>query len=435
MSPPHSWHNLWDMWLTDLNRRSSRIFLPALSCLLLTGLSSPVRAQDFGIPPTVLKATPVPDYARLVLGELNRPVQLTMVDGSVLRGMVGGADAAEFTLLIGGLSLMESRVGVSWARISEVRIDRRSRIVEGLFLGGAGGALIGILNPLGDDTSREYLGIGAPGRVWDTAAQGAVLGAVVGLLHGLDFVLPHTPQSFGMAGPFVPSRRQPRPSMRLVNTVPSQSLTISDIEESLEASPFGEHNPFIDSINIHTDRSWNGHAGSTVALETSWQWDQHWWLRSRLEWTSLPRISLETLLAYFVTGKTYHIWREYSSWRSMVGMALPFGAVGRLPVAEIAFLAGLSRTTLQSHYSTRGGEPSAPANSEQTVYRPVIMASASLALLRRPKLAVALRAEGIMGAGFNANALITDTGFEVIPKRRITPIGLSIGVEVLFPNF
>ncbi|MCK4772855.1 MAG: hypothetical protein KAT18_08035, partial [Candidatus Latescibacteria bacterium] len=323
------------------------------------------------------------------------------------------------------------------ARISEVRIDRRSRIVEGLFLGGAGGALIGILNPLGDDTSREYLGIGAPGRVWDTAAQGAVLGAVVGLLHGLDFVLPHTPQSFGMAGPFVPSRRQPRPSMRLVNTVPSQSLTISDIEESLEASPFREDNPFYvnDSINIHTDRSWNGHAGSTIALETSWQWDQHWWLRSRLEWTSLPRISLETLLAYFVTGKTYHIWREYSSWRSMVGMALPFGAVGRLPVAEIAFLAGLSRTTLQSHYSTRGGEPSAPANSEQTVYRPVIMASASLALLRRPKLAVALRAEGIMGAGFNANALITDTGFEVIPKRRITPIGLSIGVEVLFPNF
>lgn len=224
--------------------------------------------------------------------------------------------------------------------------------------------------------------------------------------------------------------------MRLVNTVPSQSLTISDIEESLEASPFGEDNPFIDNINIHTDRSWNGHAGSTIALETSWQWDQHWWLRSRLEWTSLPRISLETLLAPgIVSGETYRIWREYGSWRSMVGMALPFGAVGRLPVAEIAFLAGLSRTTLQSHYSTRGGEPSAPANSEQTVYRPVIMASASLALLRRPKLAVALRAEGIMGAGFNANALITDTGFEVIPKRRITPIGLSIGVEVLFPNF
>ena len=63
------------------------------------------------------------------------------------------------------------------------------------------------------------------------------------------------------------------------------------------------------------------------------------------------------------------------------------------------------------------------------------MASASLALLRRPKFAVGLRAEGVMGVGFTANALLTNSGYEYIPKKRITPIGLSIGIEVLFPNF
>jgi len=63
------------------------------------------------------------------------------------------------------------------------------------------------------------------------------------------------------------------------------------------------------------------------------------------------------------------------------------------------------------------------------------MASGSITLVRQPKLAIALRAEGVMGPGFNANALITGAGEVIIPKHRITPIGLSIGIEFLFPNF
>ncbi len=424
------------MLLIDEKRRIT----PGVTCALLLfmlnlipGLTArPVSAQDWGIPPTVLRPTPVPDYAQLVLNELNRPVQLTMVDGSVLRGVVGGADAAEFTLLLDGLTLMESRVGISWARINEVRIERRSRMIEGLLLGGAGGALVGALSPLDDDTGRKYLGVEAPQHTWDTALQGAVIGALVGLLNGVDFVLPHTPQSFGTVGPGVPSRQRSRPSVRVITTAPSQSLTIRDIEESLEASPSAR------GASAYSDQAWNGHNGSTLAMETSWRWDQRWWLRSRIEWTSLPRVSLKSPFGYDGPPTT-HLERDYRSWRTLVGLALPMGGVGRLPIIEVAFLAGLSRTKLESRVYS-GSEPSPippldPVNTTQSVYRPIIMASASLALLRRPKLAVGLRAEGVMGMGFTANALTTVSGYEIIPKKRITPIGLSIGIEVLFPNF
>lgn len=410
------------------------VFLSILLSMLLSGLSVPALAQEYGIPPTVLRMTDVPDYARLVLNELNRPVLLTLVDGSTLRGTVGGADAAEFTLVLDDRSLMETRVGVSWARISEVRIKRRSRIVEGLFLGAAGGALVGVLSPLGDETRREYLGIEAPQRIWDTAAQGALVGAFIGLLHGIDVVLPHTRQSFGLAGSLIPSRRPARPSMRLINTAPAQSLTYEDIKTSLEDSnsPYGN----ITDVPVEADKSWNGRTGTALAVETSWQWDPHWWLRSRLEWTTLPRISLETELPPLeVTGHSEILWREYSAWRSMVGLALPFGSVGRLPFAEIAFLAGISRTTLRSHYSVRANPNATPVDVKQSVYRPILMVSGSVAMLRRPKLAVALRVEGVIGPGFTANALSDGFGTEVIPSRRITPIGFSLGIEILLPNF
>ena len=399
---------------------------------LFPGLTAqPALAQDWGIPPTVLRPTQVPDYARLVLNELHRPVQLTMVDGSVLRGVVGGADATEFTLVLDNLSLMEIRVGISWARINEVRIDRRSRLIEGLLLGGAGGALVGILSPLGNDTDNKYLGVKAPQLTWDTALQGAVIGALVGLLNSVDFVLPHTPQSFGTVRPGLPSRQPSRPSVRIITTAPSQSLTIRDIEKSLEASPSAR------GASAFTDPAWNGHNGSTMAMETSWQWDQRWWLRSRIEWTSLPGVRLKSPESYDGPS-TAHLERDYRSWRNLVGLALPMGGVGRLPIMEVAFLAGLSKTTLESHfYEDPDSEfpPRDPVNTKQIVYRPIIMASASIALLRRPKLAIGLRAEGVMGMGFTANALLTNDGYEIIPKKRITPIGLSIGIEVLFPNF
>lgn len=428
--------NLLNMRFANVKKRRLQTIIPFLSCILLLGLSSPTPAQDLGLPPTKPRVAQLPDYAQLVLTGLNRPVQLTMVDGSILRGVVGGADERELTLVMDDRSLMESRLRFSWTRISEIRIYRRSRIAEGMLLGGMGGILAGILSPLEGDTNRDYLGIEAPGRVWDTAAQGAVIGAVIGLLQGIDMVLPHAPQPFGTVGPSLPSQRLSRPSMRIVSTVPSQSLTIRDLKESLKGSPiFAEENPFLGGMALLSDQSWNGHTGATIAIETSWQWDQRWWLRSRTEWTDFPRISLETrIVPPEITGLTRIIWREYSSWRTMVGLVRTFGRVKRLPVVEIAFLAGVSRTTLRSHYSVWSATNVPDADLKQEVYRPVIMASSSLALLRRPKLAIALRAEGLMGVGFNADALITD-GWEVIPKRRITPIGLSIGLEILFPNF
>ncbi len=410
------------------------VFLSILLSMLLSGLSVPALAQEYGIPPTVLRRTDVPDYARLVLNELNRPVLLTMVDGSTLRGTVGGADAAEFTLVLDDRSLMETRVGVSWARISEVRIERRARILEGLFLGAASGALVGVLSPLEDETHREYLGIEAPQRIWDTAAQGAIIGAFIGLLHGIDVVLPHTQESFGLAGSLIPSRRPARPSMRLVSTAPAQSQTYRDIEASLKESPLNNGLP------TNVGQSWNGRTGATLALETSWQWDPHWWLRSRLEWMNLPRLSLNTEL---IDGSpspddgSRHIWREYRSWRTFVGLATPFGSVGRLPFAELAFLAGIAHTTIRSGASYDGPPPlvSFEENSKQSVYRPILMVSGSVAMLRRPKLAVALRVEGVIGPGFTTNALSDGYGTEMIPSRRITPIGFSLGIEILLPNF
>lgn len=419
-----------------------KLITPGVTCALLLfvlslfpGLTArPVLAQDWGIPPTVLRPSLVPDYAQLVLNYLHRPVQLTMVDGSVLRGTVGGADATEFTLVLDNLSLMETRVSVSWARINEVRIDRRSRVIEGLLLGGAGGALVGVLSPLGNDTDRKYLGVKAPQHTWDTALQGAVIGALVGLLNGIDFVLPHIPQSFGFVGTYLPSAQPSQPSVRIITAAPSQSLTIRNLEESLEASPSAE------GASAFTDQAWNGHNGSTLAIETSWRWDQRWWLRSRIEWTSLPRVSLKSPFSFDGPSTTY-LERDYRSWRTLVGLALPMGGVGRLPIMEVAFLAGLSKTTLESHFHS-GNEservaliPLDPINTTQSVYRPIIMASVSLALLRKPKFAVGLRVEGVMGMGFTANALINNYGYEFIPKKRITPIGLSIGIEVLFPNF
>jgi len=428
------------MLLNALNDKKMRITRGTPCTLLLFMLSlspgvtaRPALAQDWGISPTVLRAAQVPDYAQLVLNYLHRPVQLTMVDGSVLRGAVGGADAAEFTLVLDNISLMESRVGVSWARINEVRVDRRSRLIEGLLLGGAGGALVGVLSPISDDVNRKQFGVEAPQHMWDTALQGAVIGALVGMLNGIDFILPHTPQSFGVVGTYLPSAQRPRPTVRMITTAPSQSLTIRDIEKSLEASPSAR------GASAYTDPAWNRHSGSTLAMETSWRWDQRWWLRSRIEWTSLPGVKLDSPFIYDGPPVTY-LSRNYRSWRSLVGLALPLGGVGRLPIMEVAFLTGVSRTKLESYFNPGAGLDAGPPEdlpikTKQSVLRPIIMASASVALLRRPKMAIGLRAEGVMGMGFTANALLTNNGYEIIPKQRIMPIGLSIGIEVLFPNF
>ncbi len=219
----------------------------------------------------------------------------------------------------------------------------------------------------------------------------------------------------------------------MINTAPASSLTYHDIEESLQAGPLGS------GVRMTSDNAWNGQIGAALAIETSWPAGGRWWLRNRTEWTSLARIGLPGTLTAGDPTQT-ELWRKYNAIRTLVGVVYPIGSPGRLPLAELAVMGGFSRTTLKSR-GMYGGDPgSGPvdpfvASSKQKVYRPLLMASGSITLVRQPKLAISLRAEGVMGPGFKANALINTFGTVIIPRHRITPIGLSIGIEILFPNF
>lgn len=401
--------------------------------LFLVGAgASPALAQEFGIPPTVFRKAPLPDHAQLVLNELNRPAVVTLLDGSTLRGIIGDATATELVLLMDRQTLMGARLGVSWAQISSVRIERRSTILQGLLLGGAGGALFGYATPVDNDPEAKRLGLRAPQRVWDSALQGALLGAALGAIHGLDLLLPYQPESFGVGTIRAAGQRPLRPNYRVISTAPLTSVTVREITDSLRESPFPG------SQSIVTEASWNGHPGATLALETAWPWDADWWLLSRLEWSSLPRMTAGagTFGDGLPGSGSRIVWREYRAIRSVIGLVRPFGSVSRLPFFELAFLGGFSYTTLSSGGAYRGTAPPEPFNiaRKQTIYRPIVMVTGSLALIRRPTLGVALRIEGVIGPGFTANAL-THNGELLIPRRRITPIGLSLGLEVYFPRF
>jgi len=398
--------------------------------IAIPGLA-PLAAQDFGLRPTRPSRASLPDHAQLLLHQVNRNAIITLRDGSPLRGEILDADGSEITLLLDGGSLMEARAGISWAQVREVRIERKPRIIEGLLLGTAGGALLGVLST-DDETKRELFGVEAPEQMWDSALQGALIGAVAGLIRGMDVVLAPTPPTYNATGLYRPDTSMIRPTVRVINTAPTSSMTYRDIEKSLQAGPLGSH-------PMQADNSWNGQIGSALAIETSWPAGGRWWVRNRTEWTSLARIGLPATFSVGGTVST-ELWRKYSAIRSLVGAVYTIGSPGRLPLAEIGVMGGLSRTTLKSrgrYNESSGTGPPDPfdTRSEQKVYRPLLMASGSIALVRQPKLAIALRAEGVMGPGFNANALISNAGAVIIPKHRITPIGLSIGIEILFPNF
>jgi len=401
--------------------------------LLLSFIAAgPVCAQDFGIPPTTFRRAPLPDHAQLILNELHRPAVVTLLDGTTLRGNIGDATATELVLQMDQQSLLGARLGVPWAQISTVRVQRRYRILEGVLAGGAGGALYGILTPIENDIDRKLLGMKGPGHMWDSALQGAAVGAVLGLVSGLDVFLPLQPQDLGIGTIRAAGQRPMRPTHRFVTTAPLQSLTMRQLEDSIEESDF------FPNIQVTGDeRTWNAHQGSSIALETSWPWDSAWWLRSRIAWSSLPRMqsTTTTQIAGPLAGP-FHLWREYDSYQSLVGFARPFGSVSRLPFLEISFLGGVSYTTLRSGGYFETVAPPSPlrVSSKQKVMRPIMMVGASLALLRRPTIGVAVRAEGIIGPGFSANALI-NSGEILIPKRRITPIGIALGLEIYIPRF
>ncbi len=420
--------------LPCLHERLLPCLLGMVFCAFLTlPFLPPVQAQDYGLRRTPPGREDLPDHALLLRQEVNRIAVITLRDGQTLRGTIMEVDGSEITLALDAATLMEARVGISWVQVREVRVERKGRILEGLLLGGVGGAVLGAIS-VDDDANKEYLGIEAPEQMWETAIQGAVIGAVAGLIRGFDVVLAPTPQTFTATGLYRPDTAQIRPAVRFINTAPTSSMTYRDIEESLQAGPLGGN------WSMRSKNTWNGHSGATMAVETSWPSSEgRWWLRSRVEWTTMARIGLPELYYGGGAGQS-ELWREYRAVRTLMGVVYPIGSTGRLPLAEVAVLGGISRTTLKSYGKYESGlgpgrVSTFEASSKQKMYRPLLMATGSLALVRQPKLAISLRAEGVMGPGFSANALINDAGEVIIPKHRITPIGLSIGIEILFPNF
>jgi hypothetical protein len=431
-------HISWRTHRSALRPGSLPLVLILLVLLLLAPLlpGAGVRAQDFGPPlPQGARATPLPDHARLLLAELGRPATVTLTDGTVLQGRVGGADGSGFQLQ-DGAGLMGSRMTVGWASISSVRVQRRNRILEGVFLGGAGGALLGLVSPYGPEGDADILGNEVPRRALRGGSQGVVVGAVLGLLQGLDIHLPLQPVASGLSGPLFPGSRPIRPTSSLVSLYPVNSLALEEIQDSLEA---GRPDVLMEEDrDLSVGETWNGRTGSTLALETGWPAPGRWWLRSRLEWTELPTVQLSARPSEGVTGGyTSILSREYTDLRMLVGMVLPIGGVARLPLAEFSVLAGVSRTTLRTKHKMRFWDPHVMISGmRQTVWRPVLTAGIGLSVLRRPTLAVSLRLEGVMGPGFHADALFDpETEDLLVPRRRITPIGLSFGLEFRFPYF
>jgi hypothetical protein len=124
----------------------------------------------------------------------------------------------------------------------------------------------------------------------------------------------------------------------------------------------------------------------------------------------------------------------------MIGLARPFGAIGRLPFAEIAVLGGITRPTQKYGFDDYRTVPTGQTTlrKKERALRPILMATGTVSIVRRPNLAIALRAEGVAGPGFKTEKFgLVDTYWsgEPLPRHRITPIAFSVGLEVLIPNF
>ncbi len=306
-------------------------------------------------------------------------------------------------------------------------------------LGAAGGAALGWLSPYGPEGDRDIQGIDVPRRALRGGSQGALIGAFLGLLQGLDVHLPLTPVASGLAGPTFPGARLLRPTSGLVSLYPVDSLTLREIEASLQT--FSTKTGLEEIRTMTTGQTWNNRAGATLALETGWPGPGRWWLRSRLEWTELPtvRLTVEPGGGTFFSESTT-LSRDYRDLRVLVGPVLPIGGIARLPFAELSFLGGASRTTLGTEYRYQSGVPGPLVDESstvrQTVWRPVLMIGAGLSLLNRPTLSAALRLEGVMGLGFETDPLRDPDTLEILlPRHRITPIGLHVGLELRLPRF
>jgi hypothetical protein len=422
-----------------MSRQVHRTHLFGTAVLLVLLLPLAVRAQDFG-PPLLpgAQATSLPDHARLLLAERGRPAVVTLLDGTRLTGTVGGADASGLVLM-DGAGLMGSRMTLGWPGISSVRVERRNRILEGVLLGAAGGAALGWVSSYGPEGNRDILGTDVPRRALRGGSQGALIGALLGLLQGIDVHLPLAPVASGLSGPTFPGARVLRPTSGLVSLYPLDSLTLREIEASLQT--FSTKTGLEEFRTVTTGQTWNNRAGATLALETGWPAGGRWWLRSRLEWTELPtvRLTVEPGGDTFSSESTT-LSRDYRDLRVLVGPVLPIGGIARLPFAELSFLGGVSRTTLGTEYRYQSGVPGPlvdeSTTTRQSVWRPVLMVGAGLSLLNRPTLSAALRLEGVMGLGFETDVLRNPDNQEVLlPRHRITPIGVHFGLEIRLPRF
>ncbi len=410
-----------------------RPLLPvAILCLMLAA-PVPGQAQEWGIPPTVLRRGDLPDHARLLVRDLNRPVELTLVDGSRIRGKLTAVSATDLTLVMNTLPLAEMRNGINWNRITEVRVDRRVRLLEGLLVGGAAGAIGGIVTARDCDPRREVLGTEVAEPVWDSFLTGAAAGALMGLLRGWDFTLPITPQVTNLVGPLDGSSPGIRPVTRLVTSVPLWSGLLEDVEASLAAGWW-----YTAEMNtLRLNRPWHGYPGTSLALETVLPGRGKWWLRGRMEHFVLPRLTLSHFSWNDVIGPTagpFDLWREYQAQRIYTGVSRPLAGPGRLPVAEVALLIGVERTTLRSGV-TCANAPALDRSEQERFWRPVLYAGGSLSLIRRPDVSISLRAEAIVGNGFETARFTTPSAGEVLPGFRIRPTAIHVGFDIILPRF
>ncbi len=413
------------------HRRPAPVRPALLGILLLLPLLSATgaAAQEWGIPPTVLRRADLPDHARLLLRELNRPVELTLVDGNTVRGILADVSASDLTLKIGALPHAEMRAGYGWHQISGVKVDRRGRVLEGLLLGGASGALAGVLTARDDDPRRDVLGMEVAEPTWDSFLSGAAAGALLGLLRGWDFTLPINPQVTSLVGPLGGAGQRERPAVRFVSSIPLWSGVLNDVAGSMSASQW------VAAEGIELERPWFSWNAMSLALETTMPGRGRWWARGRLEYFILPRLSRSSFCFYPPDTVTVpaDIWRDYQATRIFTGVSRPLAGPGRLPTAEVSFLLGVERTSLKSGADFCGY--SSVTGIRQTIWRPLLYAGGSLAILRRPDLTIALRIEAVVGNGFVTDSFKSPEAGEILPARRIRPTALHIGLDFFLPVF
>jgi len=395
--------------------------------------AAPVRAQEWGIPPTVLRRGDLPDHARLLLRDLHRPVELTLVDGSRLRGIMADVSATDLTLEMNSLPLAQMRTGLAWSRISEIRIDRKARLLEGVLVGSAAGAIGGAFTARDGDPRREILGADLAEPVWESLLTGAAAGVVMGLLRGWDYTLPITPQTTNLVGSLDPGRNQIRPITRIVSSVPLWSGVLADVEESLVAGTQFPYDPGMLAI----DRPWHGYNATSVALETVVPRRGKWWLRGRMEYFVLPRLTLTSATMRFIDTPEvgpFDLWREYQAQRFYTGISRPLAGPGRLPVAELSLLIGIERTTLRTG-AVNESDPALNLSSRERFWRPLLYAGGSLSIIRRPDVSISLRAEVVMGNGFETARLVSPDSGLFLPGHRIRPMALHVGFDFILPRF